>query len=227
MMYLSGAKNPAIAADLASGNIGLMRTPGNGYSLDDVQVWALDNGAFTDSYPGDDAYLALLAALAGHRDRCLFVAVPDVVADAAATLALLPPMAARIRAAGWPVALVGQDGMEAMPVPWDLVDWLFVGGSTGWKLGPGAAELIRQAQAQGKRVHVGRVNSGARFRHFAGMGCDTADGTFLAFGPDVNAPQVRRWVRQAALMRVLPFESDAVAPSAARDLIAAVAETLT
>ena len=64
-------------------------------------------------------------------------------------------MARRIRAAGCPVALVGRDGMENREVPWALVDWLFVGGSTGWKLGEGAEALIRQAQTHGKRVHVG------------------------------------------------------------------------
>lgn len=194
-MYLSGAKNAAIAADLAAGGIGLLRTPGNRYTLEGVAVWALDNGCFTGAYPGDGAYLALLDELEAHRDRCLFVAVPDVVADADATLARFPDMAARIRARGWPVALVGQDGMEARPVPWQAVDWLFIGGSTEWKLGAGAADLIRQARARGKRVHVGRVNSWRRFARFAALGCDTADGTYLAFGPDTNAPKVRAWIR--------------------------------
>ena len=137
---------------------------------------------------------ATLDRYAAHRDRCLFVAAPDVVGDAAATLAQFPAMARRIRAAGWPVALVGQDGMENREVPWALVDWLFVGGSTGWKLGEGAEALIRQAQTHGKRVHVGRVNSATRFRHFRALGCDSADGTFLAFGPDTNAPKLRRWI---------------------------------
>ena len=196
-MYLTGAKVPAVTADLAAGTMGLLQTPNTGYRLDDVAVWAMDNGCFTNAYPGDTAYLDLLAKLDPHRDRCLFVAVPDVVADAPATLARFPTMAARIRAAGWPVALVGQDGMERMPIPWDDLDWLFIGGSTDWKLGPGAAELIRQAQAHGKRVHVGRVNSGRRFHRFASLGCDTADGTFLAFGPDTNAPRLRAWQRRA------------------------------
>ena len=84
--------------------------------------------------------------------------------------------------------------MENREVPWALVDWLFVGGSTGWKLGEGAEALIRQAQTHGKRVHVGRVNSATRFRHFRALGCDSADGTFLAFGPDTNAPKLRRWI---------------------------------
>lgn len=196
-MYLTGSRGPAVAAELTAGTIGLLQTPGTRYRLDGVAVWAMDNGAFTGKYPGDDAYLGLLDRLVEHQPRCLFVAAPDVVGDAPATLALLSDMARRIRARGWQVALVGQDGMEHLPVPWDLVDWLFVGGSTGWKLGRGAHALIRQAQAHGKRVHVGRVNSGRRFARFHALGCDTADGTYLAFGPDVNLPRVRSWLRAA------------------------------
>lgn len=198
MMYLSGARHPQIADELADGRIGLLTTPGTRYALDSVAVWALDNGCFTDRYPGDEAYLLLLERYAVHQSRCLFVAVPDVVGDAAATLAQFPDMAARIRRAGWPVALVGQDGMERHDVPWDAVDWLFIGGSTDWKMSNGAVDLIRQAQAHGKRVHVGRVNSARRFARFASLGADSADGTCLAFGADANLPRIRAWIRAAS-----------------------------
>jgi hypothetical protein len=197
MLYLSGVKNAAIAADLGRGSIGLLQTPANRYALDGVAVWAMDNGCFTNSYPGDEAYLYGLAKYEMHRAACLFVAAPDVVGDGAATLARFQPMASRIRAAGWPVALVAQDGMTSERIPWAGVDWLFIGGSTAWKLGTEAAALIISARARGVRVHVGRVNSAIRFAHFAGLGADTADGTFLAFGPDINAPKVREWMRQS------------------------------
>lgn len=198
MMYLSGARHPQVADDLQAGRIGLLTTPGTGYALDSVAVWALDNGCFTGRYPGDEAYMRLMERYAAHRSRCLFVVVPDVVGDAAATLAQFPAMAARIRQAGWPVAIVGQDGMERLDVPWSAVDWLFVGGSTDWKLSPGAVDLIRQAQAHGKRVHVGRVNSARRFARFAALDVDSADGTCLAFGADANAPRIRAWIRAAS-----------------------------
>lgn len=193
-MYLSGVKNNVIADDLASGRIGFLKTPAVGNSLDGVAVWAVDNGAFTGRYPGDDAYMTFLHGLSDRRDSCLFVAVPDVIGDAQATLALFPGMAARIRSAGWPVALVAQDGMTPGMVPWRDLDWLFIGGSTGFKLGPGAEALIRRAQRENKKVHVGRVNSGGRFKHFRSLGCDTADGTYLAYGPDILAPRLRRWI---------------------------------
>lgn len=193
MLYLSGAKNRAMLSDLQAGTMGLLQTPAASYRLDDVAVWAMDNGCYTNTYPGDDAYLATLGRYAAHRDRCLFVAVPDVVGDAAATLALFPTMAARITAAGWPVALVAQDGMTAADLPDDL-PWLFIGGSTEWKLGHDAAVLIAAAKARGVQVHVGRVNSARRYNLFAGLGCDTADGTYIAFAPDQNIPDVRAWM---------------------------------
>lgn len=201
-MYLSGTQS-GIKEELRTGRLGFLQTPRTQYSLEGVAVWAMDNGCYANTYPGDDAYLRELERLGAHRERCLFVAAPDVVADAPATLQKFPPMAARIRDAGWPVALVGQDGMEKMDVPWDLVDWLFVGGSTEWKMGGGAARLIEAAHAHGKRVHVGRVNSGKRFKHFARLGADTADGTYIGFGPKINAPKVLRWMREAE--PCLPF----------------------
>ncbi len=198
-MYLSGSKNPAIRDDMATGAVGLMNGPASRYDLTDVAVWAMDNGCFTDAYPGDDAYLALLDRYAEHRDRCLFATAPDVVADATATLGRSGPMFDRIRAAGYPVALVAQDGMESMTLPWDSFDWLFIGGSTEWKLSLGTIDLVRQAQGHGKRIHVGRVNSRSRYDRFTEIGCDSADGTYLAFGPDINTPKLRSWIARPSL----------------------------
>ena len=166
-------------------------------------MWAMDNGCFTDTYPGDDGYMATLSKYEDHKDRCLFVCVPDVVGDANATLANWPRMAPRIKQAGWPVALVLQDGMTPDRVPWDDVDWVFVGGSTEFKLGPEAEALILAAQERGVKVHVGRVNSRKRFKKFAELGCDTADGTFIAFAPAQNLPQVLSWMADPVEMRLI------------------------
>lgn len=164
--------------------------------MDDVQIWAMDNGVFTGRYPGDDAYMAALTRYAAHQDRCMFVVAPDVLYNAGATLERFPGMATRLRQQGWPVALVGQDGMEHHQVPWHLSDWLFIGGSTAWKLGAGAAALSEQAHAHGKRVHVGRVNSARRMRHaITVLGADSCDGTYLAYGPHKNVRNVLAWAR--------------------------------
>jgi hypothetical protein len=193
VLYLSGAKNKNMIEHLAKGEIGYLQSPGAGNSLQGVKVWAMDNGCFTGRYPGDDKYLELLGKYEEHRTRCLFVTVPDVIGDFRATLKTFPVMAARIREAGWPVALVAQDGMTEADVPWSQIDWLFVGGNTEWKLSVDCAALIAAAVQRGVKVHVGRVNSRKRYWKFAELGASTADGTFISFGPDANLPKVLAW----------------------------------
>jgi hypothetical protein len=64
-----------------------------------------------------------------------------------------------------------------------------------WKLGAAARALTAEAKARGKHVHMGRVNSLRRLRYADAIGCDSADGTFLAFGPDINLPPLLGWLR--------------------------------
>lgn len=71
-------------------------------------------------------------------------------------------------------------------------------GLTEWKLGHVAQRLARTAKPEfrpdaAKRLHMGRLNSGRRWRLAEVMGCDTADGTFLAHGPDKNLDRMRSW----------------------------------
>lgn len=60
-----------------------------------------------------------------------------------ATLTRAEPMLPRIRATGYPAALVAQDGLEHHPVPWDLTDALFLGGTTA-DPSPRASRLSRR-----------------------------------------------------------------------------------
>jgi hypothetical protein len=53
---------------------------------------------------------------------------------------------------------------------------------------------------------MGRVNSRRRLRIAAQMGCHSADGTFLAFGPDRNLPHLLGWL--AEWDRQLPLWPD-------------------
>lgn len=195
MIYLTGSwGNPALRPYLDAGTIGVLATPNIGNYRDPSWTWAADSGCFNrDTYKGDDAYVAWLAAQ--DRTRCLFATAPDVVGDWAATAALAVGWLPRIRALGYQAAVVLQDGATSATVPWDDIDWVFVGGSDEWKLG-GCDHLIVEALGRGKRVHVGRVNSSRRFERFAHMGVDSVDGTYLAFGPDVNLPKLLSWVRK-------------------------------
>jgi hypothetical protein len=194
--------------------------------LEAAGPWCADNGCFGKGYPGDDAWWAWLESRRPHADTCLFAVAPDVVGDAAATTARSLPWLPRIRALGFPAAYVAQNGLEDLDVPWHAFDVLFLGGSLEclpcgfvwpsdqrperrqrcphchhrmreWKLGAAARQLVAEAKARGKRVHMGRVNSEDRYRYAMAIGCDSADGTFLTFGPDLNLPKVIAWSRLA------------------------------
>lgn len=55
--------------------------------------------------------------------------------------------------------------------------------------------LLWQARAHGKTIHVGRVNSLARMAVVHAFGAESADGTYLAFGPDKNLPRIKKWMK--------------------------------
>lgn len=193
MLYLANPCSPAVVAAMRDGHLGYIDTPAQGNRRPADVVWAADNGCFGKGYPGDDAWLAWLAGM--DPAGCLFATAPDVVGDAAATLTRSAPFLPQIRALGYPAALVAQDGLEDLEIPWDDFDVLFLGGTTEWKLGAHARALAGEAKARGKRVHMGRVNSERRFRYAVAIGCDSADGTFLTYGPDRRLPDLLAWVR--------------------------------
>lgn len=174
--------------------IGYIDTPAQGNKRPAGVTWCADNGCFGKSYPGDEKWLAWLETNAHAAADCLFATAPDVVGDAAATLARSAPFLPLIRELGYPAALVAQDGLENLPVPWDSFDVLFIGGTTQWKLSAAVRGLVKQAKERGKWVHCGRVNSSKRFRLMAAIGCDSADGTFLTFGPDINLGRLKGWI---------------------------------
>lgn len=176
-----------------------MLTPMMGNKLPEARMWAADTGMFAapDKFRLD-RYLQWLSDRCHAADRCLFATAPDVVGDAAATLAIATPVLPMIRARGYPAALVAQDGLEYLPVPWDDFDCLFVGGTTAWKLSEPAYALVAEAKRRGKWTHMGRVNSLRRLLACQVAGFDSADGTYLAFGPDTNAPKLQRWLDRIA-----------------------------
>lgn len=138
--------------------------------------FAIDNGSFAKFEP--DTFRRLLERERPRRDLCRFVTPPDVVADARRTLEVFAGWEAEM--AGWPLALVVQDGQEHLPIPWDKIVAIFIGGSTAWKLGPAAAACLKAAKALGKWVHAGRVNTPGRFEYFSNLGADSIDGTGLS-----------------------------------------------
>lgn len=182
---------------MAAAGIGVMMTPKSGMRLErtlDYPLWAADNGCFAQGESFNLVrYLCWLQSMSPACHTCLFATAPDVMGDAEATWRRSRGVLPVLRALGYKAALVAQDGIEETGVEWSALDCLFIGGSTKWKLSEAAFDVIREARMCGKHVHVGRVNSRKRLRVFAAAGCDSADGTMLAFGPDKRLRQLLRW----------------------------------
>lgn len=194
VLYFANPSGPRVRDAMSARTIGFIDTPAQGNKRSLGVTWCADNGCFGKGYPGDEKWLAWLTKHAVDAGTCSFATAPDVVGDAAATLDRSAPWLSRIRELGYPAALVGQDGLEDLEVPWDTFDVFFIGGTTEWKLGAAVRRLVHEAKSRGKKVHMGRVNSYRRYRYAEAIGCDSVDGTFLAFGPDVNLPKLLRWV---------------------------------
>jgi len=166
-----------VCAEEIGGEVGQLLTPLTRFRLtDQSKPWAIDNGAFARF--DAKAFQALLAREFHHRENCLFVTAPDVVGSARRTLEVFEHW--RPRLDGWRVALACQDGQEDLPIPWDRIDAIFIGGSTAFKVSDVAAQCLKAAKALGKWVHIGRVNDPARYEYFEKMGADSCDGTGIA-----------------------------------------------
>jgi hypothetical protein len=137
--------------------------------------WGADNGCFKGLNARE--FQAMCERLPGVP-LCLFVVVPDVVADHAATMRRWRHWSQRVRdLTGQPLAFVAQNGADSSNVPWDELDALFIGGDTAWKIGREASQLAWDAGERGKWVHMGRVNSAKRIARALSMRCDSFDGT--------------------------------------------------
>lgn len=205
MIYLTGCVPKQSHQFLDDQVIGFLTTPNIGNHRKPEWIWAADSGCFNrKTYKGDEAYITWLTRQ-HSKEKCLFATAPDVLGDAAGTLKLAQEWLPTIKDLGYSPALVTQDGMTPEMVPWNQVDWLFLGGTDSHKLGPEGKALIAAAIENGKRVHVGRVNSQRRYLAFKFLGADSADGTFLAFAPSTNLKKLISWIRHGETQGQLEF----------------------
>ena len=194
MRYYANPSTPAVKQAMTDGLLGCIETPRQGNLPVPGAIWCADNGCFGSGYPGDAKWISWLGRQSDRSASCTFVTAPDVVGDARATLDRSTPWLPEIRRLGFRSAYVLQDGQETVPVPWDDLDCVFIGGSTEWKLGPTPRSLVAEAKERGKWAHMGRVNSFKRLRYAASIGCDSADGTTITFAPDLKLPKVLAWL---------------------------------
>jgi hypothetical protein len=155
---------------------GQLITPLTGYS-NAKGLFAIDNGAFSKFL--NLKFQSLLRRDADYKANCLFVVVPDIVGNARRTLELWQHRELFV-GDGWPLALVAQDGIEDLTIPWDQFKAIFIGGRDPWKDSQAAADIVKTAKTLDKHVHVGRVNTLRRYTHYTGLGADTCDGSGIA-----------------------------------------------
>lgn len=187
--------------------VGHLTTPANGNAPKSLAStglpWAIDNGAFSGFDP--PAFCRLLGRAAG-LPGCLFAVAPDVVGDAKATINLFFSWEPVLRACGFPVAYVLQDGLEGVGVPWRFVDAVFIGGTTRFKFSAQVKMAVAEAKRLGKHVHMGRVNTLKRLDYAHSLGCDSVDGScFSRWADDFLLRSVRHVARLGTEER-LPLE---------------------
>ena len=236
VFYLSGAARPGMQG--LHPDLGFLMTPNPGTRRPTPSIWAADNGLFGQQSVtySDERYLSWLGKQQ-NRDGCIFANAPDVVivdpdtgvvvrGDPVATLRRARPMLPKIRELGYRASLVAQDGLRPTPegvvasdetgierMSWDDFDALFIGGTDNWKLNTECRDLMAEAKARGKWVHVGRVNSEKRMVMAAIAGADSVDGNTIGRGPDKNLPRVMKWLEAATTIidriragdRVIPY----------------------
>lgn len=221
MQYFATASTDRVRDAMRSDLLGQIITPAAGNRLEPGIDWIADNGIYSRAYPGDAMYLRWLGQHADQGAWCRFAVAPDVVADHTATWERSWPMLRPIRETIGRVAMCAQNGATPDDMPWGRIDAVFLAGivecercrwvpsiadlpmshcpnghkMTEWKVGGAATAITVEAKRRGVWVHMGRVNSLRRLRRATAMGCDSADGTYIAYGPDINLSRLLGWLR--------------------------------
>lgn len=149
-----------------------LRTPLTRYALAGVP-YGLDNGCFKTFKRNEWMTLVDQA----RQNPPVFVCAPDIVSDARRTLELFEQFENILF--GLPIALVLQDGIGELTIPWHRISAVFVGGSDSFKISQEAFAACKAAKILDKWVHVGRVNTSARAEQWVGI-ADSIDGSGLS-----------------------------------------------
>lgn len=178
------------------GSVGVLIGPSYGkrVPIDPWMPFCLDNDAFTawrDKKPWDvDAWRSMLQWVRMTRQKPMWAAVPDVVANREATIENWKRYAQEIQQLGWSTAFCVQNGMTPEDVPSDA-DVVFVGGSDGWKL-----PNLPMWTSSFPRVHCARVTSQKSLEACERLGCESVDGTgwFRAADREDHVPMLKRFI---------------------------------
>lgn len=149
---------------------GQLRTPLTNKPLMKGVPWALDNGCYTRF--NEPAWKKLVEEV---NDDCLWVAMPDIVGDARRTLELWK----HFQNGSIPCALVAQNGIDKLTIPWEQLEAVFIGGDDEFKFSKEAEAIARCARILGKYVHYGRINGKHRLNRVVEL-ADSIDGSGIS-----------------------------------------------
>lgn len=149
-----------------------LRTPLTNYARAAGIPYGLDNGCFKAF--DEPAWLRLVQQ--AEHDQPVFITLPDIVGDASRTVELFHEFKEKVPQRR---ALVLQDGLSNVRIPWRELDAVFIGGSDEFKYSRDAISAAKAAKMLGRWVHVGRVNTAARVRNWIGL-ADSIDGSGLS-----------------------------------------------
>lgn len=199
MIYYANPTGSEVVRDAQiAGLLGCITTPAQGNVIFPTEVDTIaDNGCFSDVW----TERKWLSWLDGLPRSVRFAVCPDVFDPSGSachgrTMARWATFAPAIRSRGFTPAFVCQVGATSDDLPADA-EVLFLGGTTEWKLGPEAHRITATAKADGRWVHMGRVNSERRIVTALEMGCDSVDGTYVTFAPEKNLPRLLRFLDRA------------------------------
>ena len=198
MMMLCGQSNQIwhYWAGKYPGRVGYLFGPKH-MSRQAIRPWmpfACDNDAFIAYTKGETwnelAWFDMLERVKLTRIDPLWVLVPDVVADRAATLEAWERYSPVIDSYGWKKAFAVQDDMTPSDVPHET-DVVFVGGSNSFKW-----RTIETWASHFPHVHVGRVNSLHRVWQCDDLGVKSVDGTAWFRDPSRKdrIPALQEWI---------------------------------
>ena len=150
-----------------------LRTPLTSYCRAKGIPYGLDNGCFRlFDRPTWDRLLK-----DAETDTPVFACLPDIVGDAQRTIELFEAFKQHTNSI--PRALVLQNGIERVRIPWDDLAAVFIGGDDHFKYSSEAIRTARTAKMLGKWVHVGRVNTARRVFTWLGV-ADSCDGSGIS-----------------------------------------------
>jgi hypothetical protein len=157
--------------------------------------WAWDNGAFPAwrherevDWAAWHVNTLRIRGLSIHPP--LFAVVPDLPTRGLSSLKFSRQMAYLVPEE-FPKALALQDGMnfQAVKAELDLYDWLFIGGSDGFKVQ--AADWVRFARDNGKKIHYARASTLEKLEWAMHLEVDSLDSSFPVMD-ERKVPSVRR-----------------------------------